>query len=106
MQYFHIALCVMYHQLVTAACKAESEIEDRPRERAWIRSVKAEGGDKIATLKEQITQLKSGDAEEIGEPHLITLDNWGVEITKLEIQTMERDMVMVEIILKNAIVVR
>ena len=48
---------VIYPQLMTAAHRAESKYEDRPGIGIQVRSMQAVGGDKIITLKTQITQL-------------------------------------------------
>ena len=48
----------MYPQLMTAAQKAESEQENRPRKGVWVRLAQSEGKDKILSLKQQIVQLR------------------------------------------------
>ena len=57
MHYHYDDLGVMYPQLVTAACKAESEQEERLGEGVQIRLAQSEGKDKTVSLKEQIMQL-------------------------------------------------
>ena len=47
----------MYPQLMTAACKAESEQEDQLGEGVPGRSAQSEGKDDIVSLREQIMQL-------------------------------------------------
>ena len=57
MYYLYDDLRIIYPQLMTAACKAESEQEDQPREGVQGRSAQSEGKDSIEHLKEQIIQL-------------------------------------------------
>ena len=47
----------MYPQLMTAAHKAESEQEDRPREVLQVRLAQTERRDDILSLREEIAQL-------------------------------------------------
>ena len=57
MQYLYDDLRFMYPQLMIGAHKADSEYEDRPMEGTHMRTVQAEGEDKLTTSKEQIMLL-------------------------------------------------
>ena len=54
MHYLYDDARIMYHQLLTAAQKAESEQEDHTGEGIWVRLTQAEGKDDITKLSKQI----------------------------------------------------
>ena len=57
MHYLYDNARITYHQLLTAAQKAESKQEDHTGENIQVRLIQAERKDDIAKLSEQITQL-------------------------------------------------
>ena len=57
MHYLYNNPRIMYPQLMTAAHKAESEQEGRPREGVQVRSAQSEARDNIVHLREQIVQF-------------------------------------------------
>ena len=57
MHYLYDDPRVMFPKLVTAACKAKSEQEDRLGESVWVRLAQSEGKDELMSLKEQIAKL-------------------------------------------------
>ena len=106
MQHLYVGLRVMYPQFMTAACKAVSEHKNGTWEETWVRLVQPEGGDGIATLKEQIMQLQMViQKPQMGTP-LSSLDKLVAEIMRTEIQTIQGERSMVKVIMKNAIAVK
>ena len=63
MHYLYDEPSIMYPQLLTAACKAEPEQEDRPEEGVLLRSVQLEGKDEITGLKKTNCAIMGGDPE-------------------------------------------
>ena len=78
MHYLYNDTGLMYPQLVTAACKAESEQEDQLSEGVQVRSAWSEGKDGIVNLREQIASCR-WEYRSHRKPQPVTLNSWEVQ---------------------------